>query len=115
MFTLHRYNTAEVRVKRNKMMGEFPVSVKEVFIFSRGHATLHLAVSVGRSVGPSVRPSVHPSVRLISELWAVYALLLLPTVRDCPAVYPALFNSVSCMITTQSVQKTFPKVDVEQL
>ena len=30
-------------------------------VFSRGHATLHLAVSVGRSFGRSVRPSVRPS------------------------------------------------------
>ena len=43
-------------------------------IFSRGHATLHLAVSVGRSVGPSVRPSV----RHIFDFRAIFALLLLP-------------------------------------
>ena len=43
-------------------------------IFSRGHATLHLAVSVGRSVGRSVRPSV----RHIFEFRAFLALLLLP-------------------------------------
>ena len=43
-------------------------------IFSRGHATLHLSVSVGRSVGQSVRPSV----RHIFEFRAVFALLLLP-------------------------------------
>ena len=39
-------------------------------LFSRGHATLHLAVSVGRSVGRSVRH--------IFEFRAVFALLLLP-------------------------------------
>ena len=39
-------------------------------VFSRGHATLHLAVSV--------RPSVRRSVRNIFELRAVFALLLLP-------------------------------------
>ena len=39
-------------------------------IFSRGHATLHLAVSVGRSV--------RPSVGHISKLRAVFAVLLLP-------------------------------------
>ena len=43
-------------------------------IFSRGHATLHLAVSVGRSVGRYVVPSVHH----IFEFWAVFVLLLLP-------------------------------------
>ena len=43
-------------------------------VFSRGHATLHLAVSVGRSV----RRSVRLSVRHIFELRAVFALLLLP-------------------------------------
>ena len=37
-------------------------------LFSRGHATLHLAVSVGRSVGRSVT----------FEFRAVFALLLLP-------------------------------------
>ena len=30
-------------------------SMKWRYVFSRVHATLHLAVSVGRSVGPSVR------------------------------------------------------------
>ena len=39
-------------------------------VFSRGHATLHLAMSVG--------PSVRRSVRHISELRAVFALLPLP-------------------------------------
>ena len=42
-----------------------------VFLFfSRGHATLHLAMSVGMSVVPSVRH--------ILEFQAVFALLLLP-------------------------------------
>ena len=49
--------------------------------FSRGHATLHLAVSVGRSVGrlvgQSVCPSRRPSVTFF-EFRAVFALLLLP-------------------------------------
>ena len=62
-----------------------------ISIVSRGHATLHLAVSVGRSVGPSFRH--------IFEFRAVFALLLLPNggqldcrvVRDWIAVYPALF------------------------
>ena len=40
------------------------------FLFSRGHAILHLAVSVGRSV--------RPSVRHIFDFRAVFALLLLP-------------------------------------
>ena len=39
-------------------------------IFSRGHATLHLAVSVG--------PSVRRSVRYIFEFRAVFTSLLLP-------------------------------------
>ena len=46
-----------------------PVFLVFYFVFSRGHATLHLAVSVGRSVGPS---------RNIFEFRAVFALLLLP-------------------------------------
>ena len=48
--------------------------IESLLIFSRGHATLHLAMLVGPSVGPSVRPSV----RHISELRSVFALLLLP-------------------------------------
>ena len=43
------------------------------FVFSRGHATLHLAVSVGWSVSPLV----HLSHNLF-ELRAVFAQLLLP-------------------------------------
>ena len=39
-------------------------------IFSRGHATVHLAVSVG--------PSVRRSVRYIFEFRAVFTSLLLP-------------------------------------
>ena len=44
-----------------------------MYHFSRGHATLHLAMLVG--------PSVRPSVSHISELRAVFALQLLP---NCP-------------------------------
>ena len=43
---------------------------RQVRFFSCGHATLQLAVSVGRSV--------RPSVRHIFEFRAVFALLLLP-------------------------------------
>ena len=57
-------------------------------VFSRGHATLHLAVSVGRSVGRSVGPSV---TFLNSERFLHYCSC--PTVRDWIAVYPALFKS----------------------
>ena len=59
--------------------------------FSRGHATVHLAVSVCLSVGTSVGPSVSPAVRTISELQAILHNHPCQTVRDCPAVYPALF------------------------
>ena len=45
-------------------------------IYSRGHATLELAVSVGRSVGPSRNFSVFRSC---------------PPVRDWGGVYTALF------------------------
>ena len=51
-------------------------------VFSRGHAILHLAVSVGRSVGRSV-------TFLNSERFWHYCSC--PTVRDWIAVYPALF------------------------
>ena len=47
-------------------------------VFSRGHATLHLAVSVGRSVPRSVGRSFSWSVGHIFEFRAVFALLLLP-------------------------------------
>ena len=51
-------------------------------IFSYGHATLHLAVSV--------RPSVRPSVTFLNcERFSHYRSC--PTVRDWIAVYPALF------------------------
>ena len=56
-------------------------------IFSRGHATLHLAMSVGTLVGPSVRRSV---TFLNSERFSHYCSC--PTVRDWIAVYPALFS-----------------------
>ena len=52
-----------------------------VMLFSRGHATLHLAVSVGRSVGPVTF--------LNSERFLHYCSC--PTVRNWIAVYPALF------------------------
>ena len=48
-----------------------------VWVFSRGHATLHLAVLDGWLVGWSV----HPSVRHIFEFQATFGLLLLP---NCP-------------------------------
>ena len=52
--------------------------------FSRGHATLHLAVLVGRSVGRSVCRSI----RHIFKFRAVFASLLLP---NRPRLYPTLF------------------------
>ena len=52
----------------------------KLYLFSRGHATLHLAVSVGRSVRPSV-------TFLNSEHYCPC-----PTVRDWIAVYPALLS-----------------------
>ena len=50
-------------------------------VFSRGRATLHLAVSVGKSVRPYV-------TFLNSEQFLRYCSC--PTVRDWIAVYPAL-------------------------
>ena len=62
-------------------------AVFPAFIFSRGHATLHLAVSVG----PSVRPSVRPSVTFLNcDRFSHYCSC--PTVRDWITVYPALFH-----------------------
>ena len=54
--------------------------------FSRRHATLHLAVSVGRSVCPSVRH--------IFEFRAVFALLLLP---NCPRLDFRVSGLVICV------------------
>ena len=51
-------------------------------VLGGGHASLHLAVSVGRSVRPSV-------TFLNSERFSHYCFC--PTVRDWIAVYPALF------------------------
>ena len=57
-----------------------------ILILSRGRATRHLAVSVGRQVGLSVRWSV---TFLNSKRFSHYCSC--PTVRDWIAVYPALF------------------------
>ena len=67
-------------------------NVYEQFLLSRGHATLHLAVSVGPSVGRSVSPSIRPSVTFLnSDQFLQYCSC--PTVRDWIAVYLALFPS----------------------
>merc|ERR1712074_280478 len=66
--------------------------------FSRGHATLHLAMSVGRSIRRSVRPSV---TFLISERFLRYCSC--PTVRDWIAVYPALFLSLPALCLSFSL------------
>ena len=55
--------------------------------FSRGHATLHLAASVGRSVGQYVGQSV-----TILNSGRFFHYCSCPTVRDCLAVYLALLN-----------------------
>ena len=55
-------------------------------VFSRGHATLHLAVSVR----PLVAPSVGPSLKFL-KCERKLSNRPCQTVRDCPAVYPALF------------------------
>ena len=52
------------------------------------HATLHLAVSVGRSVGRSVDPTHFFNF----ERFLLYRFC--PTVRDWIAVYPALFVDI---------------------
>ena len=62
--------------------------------FSRGHATLELAVSVDRSV----RRSVRPSVRHIFEFRAVFALQLLPN-------RPRLDCRVSGLVTLKPSQQ----------
>ena len=59
-------------------------------LFSGGHATLHLAVSVGMSVGRPVGPSVGRSVTFLNSKRFLHYCSC-PTVRDWTAVYPALF------------------------
>ena len=58
----------------------------EMFYFSRGHATLHLAVLVSRSVRPSV-------TFFNSEQFLHYCSCSCSTIRNWIAVYPALFFS----------------------
>ena len=57
-------------------------------IFSRGHATLHLAVSVVRSVGMSVPPVL----RHIFEFRAVFCITALaqPSATGLPCIRPCL-------------------------
>ena len=63
-FWKHFFSTFKCRILRSSSLN----------YFNRGHATLHLAVSVHRSVHRFVGPSVH----IIFEFRAVSALLLLP-------------------------------------
>ena len=63
-------------------------NVKVLQVFSRGHATLHLAVLVG----PLVRPSVGWSVTFPNCMRFLHYCSC-PTVRDWIAVYPALLGS----------------------
>ena len=75
-------------------------------VFSRGHAILHLAVSIR----PSIRRSVGPSVRNVFELRAVFTLLLLPNrprldcrvsglaLVACTRLYTLLFRSVGLSV-----------------
>ena len=63
---------------------ELAIFIAKKIIFSRGHATLHLAVSVGRSVRPSVRPSV---TFLNSERFSHYC--------SCPTVRLVLSDATS--------------------
>ena len=76
-FIIHNLNLYISIIYTNSEIHHFKYSHKQLktdLLFSRGHATLHLAVSVGPSVGPSVRPSV----RHISEFRPILAVLLLP-------------------------------------
>ena len=77
----------------------------KVTFFSRGHATLHLAVSVGPSVGPSIRLSI---TFLNCERFLHYCSC--PTVRDCLAVYPAL---LSCNVTLSKSYECFNYLTVK--
>ena len=85
-------NDDHVNARISALIAQFPflkmnseVRLRGFAIFSRGHATLHLAVSVGRSV----RRLVHPVTFLNFEWYLHYCSCL--TVRDWIAVYPALF------------------------
>ena len=56
---------------------------------------------VGRSVGPSVRPSV---TLLNCERFFHYCSC--PTIRDCPAVYPALlfYTFIFCLLLKNAIK-----------
>ena len=86
-----------------------PRQLLMLFLLSRGHSTLHLAVSVGMSVGPSVGRSV---TFLNSERFSHYCSC--PTVRDWIAVYPALLNLdfpiVFLVADTQLYKRLCPSV-----
>ena len=82
-------------------IGQFLLLLLPLF-FSRGHATLHLPVSICRSVSRSVGRSVRPSVTFLnSERFLHYCSC--PTVCDWIAVYPALFSSLS-FLNPQSIK-----------
>ena len=56
----------KIKKKLNEILDHFKAfrknfylaPIRHFYLFSRGHATLHLAVSVRPSVCPSIRPSV---------------------------------------------------------
>ena len=84
-------------------------NVYEQFLLSRGHATLHLAVSVGPSVGRSVPPSIRPSVTFLnSDQFLQYCSC--PTVRDWIAVYLALllFMDTQYWVIHEQLKKPTP-------
>ena len=73
---------------------------KSQLTFCRGNATLHLAVSV--------RPSVGPVTFINCKLFFLHYRPC-PTVRDCPAVYPALLPTESSTDTQRDRQSDRPR------
>ena len=84
-----------------------PLSPISIYLFSRGHATLHLAVSVGPSVGPSVGH--------IFEFRAVFALLLLSNRPrlDCRVSGLVLWEAPKCVSSRDSCLDHFSLPEVK--
>ena len=71
-------------------------------VFSRGHTTLHLGLSVGPSVGLSIGPSIRRSVTFLQ---AEYALLLLPNRPRLGCRVSGNFYTIDKIISETSTDK----------
>ena len=78
----HEQKSKKDEERKEKLRG-----ISDVAFFSRGHATLHLAVSVRPSVGLSVHPSIHkiPELRAVFSVSAPaqHSATVVPCTRTC--------------------------------